>query len=195
MARRLIDAFEYTDVDTIVVNAAGCGSVLKDYGHLLRDDSQYADKARQLAAKCKDVSEVLADLEPRAPRHPIPLRIAYHDACHLQHAQRVTEQPRHVLQTIPQLQVVEIPEAGICCGSAGIYNLVEPEPARELGDRKVRNVLTTNADALASSNPGCLLQITSRMDAAGRAMPALHVVELLDASIRGSLPAALTRPH
>jgi glycolate oxidase iron-sulfur subunit len=185
-ARRLIDSFDRLDVDTIVVNAAGCGSTLKEYGQLLRHDPVYATRAAALATKCKDVSEVLDELEPRAPRHPIPLRVAYHDACHLQHAQGVTRQPRRVLETIPSLDVVEIPEAGVCCGSAGIYNLLEPEPARELGARKAAHLITTGARAVVSGNPGCLLQIASALRATGRELPALHLVELLDASIRNS---------
>lgn len=195
LARKLIDVFEKADVETIVINAAGCGSTLKEYGHLLRDDPQYAERARTFSAKCRDISEVLAELEPRAPRHPLPLRIAYHDACHLQHAQGIRAEPRQVLQTIPQLQVVEIPEAAICCGSAGIYNLVEPEPAQQLGNRKVQNILKTNAEAVVSSNPGCLLQITGGLQQAGHPLPTLHMVELLDASIRGTLPAALKQHH
>ena len=132
---------------------------------------------------------MLADLEPRAPRHPIPLRVAYHDACHLQHAQGVTAQPRQVLAAIPELEVAEIAEAGVCCGSAGIYNLVEPEAARELGERKARNVEATGADAVASANPGCLLQMSSSLAAAGQTRPMYHLVELVDASIRGTSPA------
>ncbi len=187
MARRFIDAFEAeaADVDTIVINSAGCGSTLKEYGHLLRDDPVYADRARVLAGRCQDVSELLDELEPRAPRHPVPLRIAYHDACHLQHAQGVSAEPRRVLATIPELELREIPEAGICCGSAGIYNLVEPETAGDLGDRKARHILTTGAEAVVSSNPGCLLQIASRLDQAGKPTRTFHLVELVDASIRG----------
>ena len=187
MARRFIDAFEAeaADVDTIVINAAGCGSTLKEYGHLLRDDPVYADRARVLAGKCRDVSELLDELEPRAPRHPVPLRIAYHDACHLQHAQGVSAEPRRVLGTIPELDLREIPEAGICCGSAGIYNLVEPETADDLGDRKAGHILTTGAEAVVSSNPGCLLQIASRLEQAGKPTRTFHLVELVDASIRG----------
>ena len=190
MARRFVDAFEpaLADVDAIVINAAGCGSTLKEYGHLLRDDAAYAERAAALAAKCRDVSEVLADLEPRAPRHPVPLRVAYHDACHLQHAQGVRSEPRRVLAAIPELDVQEVPEGGLCCGSAGIYNLVEPEAAGELGRRKARNVLGTGAGAVISSNPGCLLQIASTLEGEGRPLPAMHLVELVDASIRGRLP-------
>ena len=187
MARRFIDAFEAeaADVDTIVINAAGCGSTLKGYGHLLRDDPVYAERARALAGKCKDISELLDELEPLAPRHPVPLRIAYHDACHLQHAQGVTAAPRRVLQTIPDLELCEIPEAGICCGSAGVYNLVEPDTAGDLGDRKARHILTTRAEAVVSSNPGCLLQIASRLAQAGTPTRTFHLVELVDTSIRG----------
>ena len=188
LARRFIDVFEAAaaDVDAIVINAAGCGSSLKTYGHLLRDDPAYAARAEALAAKCKDVSEVLASLEPRAPRHPVPMTVAYHDACHLQHAQRITAEPRTVLSSIPEVDVREIPEGGLCCGSAGIYNLTEPEAASELGARKARNVLSTGAEAIVSSNPGCLLQLQSGLAEAGHPLPTLHLVELLDASIRGT---------
>ena len=194
MARRFIDAFEAeaADVDTIVINAAGCGSTLKQYGHLLRDDPVYAERARALAVKCTDISELLDELEPRAPRHPVPLRIAYHDACHLQHAQGVTEEPRRVLRTIPGLELCEIPEKDICCGSAGVYNLVEPHTAVELGDRKASHILTTRADAVVSSNPGCLLQIASRLEQAGQPTRPYHLVELLDASIKGEAIALPT---
>jgi glycolate oxidase iron-sulfur subunit len=187
MARRFIDAFEAeaADVDTIVINAAGCGSTLKEYGHLLRDDPVYAERASLLASKCKDISELLDELEPRAPRHPVPLRIAYHDACHLRHAQGVKDEPRRVLGTIPGLELCEIPEADICCGSAGIYNLVEPDTAGDLGDRKARHIQTTGATAVVSSNPGCLLQIESRLAQTGATMRTYHMVEVLDASIRG----------
>ena len=185
MARRFIDAFDDAEVDTIVINAAGCGSTLKEYGHLLRDDPTYAARAEALAAKCKDISEVLAELEPRAPRHPVPMRVAYHDACHLQHAQGITAEPRRVLATIPELEVLNIPEGGLCCGSAGIYNLIEPEAAGELGERKTRHVLATGAEAVVSSNPGCLLQLKSGLEGAGQPLPTMHLVELVDASIRG----------
>ena len=183
-ARETIDVFASAGVDEIVVNAAGCGSAMKEYGELLRDDPAYADRARTFAAKCVDVSELLADLEPRAPRHPLPLKVAYHDACHLQHAQRVRQQPRRVLQTIPELELREIAESDICCGSAGIYNLVEPEAAGALRDRKIANILRTGADLVASGNPGCMMQIASGLDLAGRQIPSLHLIELVDRSIR-----------
>ena len=187
LARRFVDAFEpsLADVDAIVINAAGCGSTLKEYGHLLRDDPAYAARAAALAAKCRDISEVLADLEPQAPRHPVPLRVAYHDACHLQHAQGISAEPRRVLATVPALDVCEVPEGGLCCGSAGIYNLVEPEAADALGQRKAGNVLSTGADAVVSSNPGCLLQLGSALERRGRPLRTMHLVEVVDASIRG----------
>ena len=197
LARRFVDAFEpaLADVDAIVINAAGCGSTLKEYGRLLRDDPAYAPRARALAAKCRDVSEVLAGLEPRAPRRPVRMRVAYHDACHLQHAQGVSHPPREVLAAVPGLEVLDVPEGGLCCGSAGVYNLVEPEAADELGRRKARNVLSTGADAVVSSNPGCLLQLGSALQREGRPLPTMHLVELLDASIRGRpLPAQGSAP-
>jgi glycolate oxidase iron-sulfur subunit len=185
LARQTIDAFEKAQVDAVIINAAGCGSNVKEYGHLLRDDPEYAERAKAFAAKCRDVSEFLAELEPRAIRHPLPLRVAYHDACHLQHAQGVRLQPRTVLGRIPQLKLLEIPEAAICCGSAGIYNLVQPEAATELGDRKASHIAALEADIVVSANPGCLLQLQSALARAGRKLPVRHFIELLDASIRG----------
>jgi len=192
-ARRLIDEFEAADVDQIVVNVAGCGSTLKEYGHLLRDDPAYAERAARFSAKVRDVSEALAELEPQAPRHPINLRVAYHDACHLSHGQGIRKQPRAVLRTIPGLEVVDIPEAEICCGSAGVYNLLEPDAARDLGDRKARNILSVRPTALVAGNPGCLLQINAALGRLGAPLPTLHPIQLLDASIRGVLPEGLAR--
>ena len=182
-AKRLIDAFEAADVETIVINAAGCGSAMKRYGHLLRNDVEYAGRARAFAAKCRDISEVLTELEPRAPRKEVKMRVAYHDACHLQHAQGVRAQPRRLLQGIPGIDVREIAESEICCGSAGIYNLLEPEAATELRDRKVQNIMRTEADVIVSGNPGCLLQIATGLDAAGRRLRIMHLIEVLDQSI------------
>jgi glycolate oxidase iron-sulfur subunit len=187
-ARSLIDAFEDAGVDYLVVNAAGCGSSLKEYGDLLRDDPSYAERAAALAAKVRDVSEVLVELGPVAPRHPLPLSVAYHDACHLAHAQGVRAQPRRLLADIPGLSLREIASAEICCGSAGVWNVLNPEPARELGDRKARDVLTTGADLLVTANPGCLMQVAAAVHRAGGAIGLAHTVQVLDASIRG-LPA------
>jgi glycolate oxidase iron-sulfur subunit len=188
-ARHTIDAFERVAVDMVVINAAGCGSNMKEYGYLLRDDTKYSERAKAFSSKCRDISEVLAGLKPRAARHPLSLKVAYHDACHLQHAQGVRAQPRAVLGQIPELQILETAEAALCCGSAGIYNLVRPEPAQELGERKVRHVLDTAPDIVASGNPGCLLQLRSGLRLAGSQVPVVHMVEVVDASIRG-LPAA-----
>jgi glycolate oxidase iron-sulfur subunit len=186
MARNLISLFEDANVDTIVINAAGCGSTMKEYGHLLRDDPHWAARAQAFSAKCKDITEVLCSVPSVAPRHPLPIRIAYHDACHLRHAQGIYRQPRQLLSEIPQLEVAEIAEASLCCGSAGVYNLLQPEPAQQLGDRKVGHLLDTQAQAVVSANPGCLLQLMSGLRRRGeRALPAFHMVELLDASIRG----------
>jgi glycolate oxidase iron-sulfur subunit len=157
---------------------------MKRYGHLLRNDPAYAERAKAFSAKCRDISEVLAGLEPRARRGAVQLKAAYHDACHLQHAQGVRAQPRQLLRGIPGVEVREIAESEICCGSAGIYNLLEPEAATELRDRKVRNILKTDAEAIVSSNPGCLLQIATGLETAGRPMRIMHLVEVLDQSIR-----------
>lgn len=192
-ARRLIDRFERVDVDTIVVNVAGCGSNLKEYIHLLRDDPRYADRAAAFSAKTRDITELLAELEPIAPRAAIVARVAYHDACHLAHAQGIRRQPRAILEAIPGLEVVTVPESDLCCGSAGIYNLVEPEPAAALGERKARNALSVRPDALVAANPGCLLQISASLRRLGTEMPMLHPIELVDASIRGIIPPALAR--
>jgi glycolate oxidase iron-sulfur subunit len=186
LAKRTIAAFEAAGVDAIVINSAGCGSTMKEYGYLLRDDTEYAERAAAFSAKCRDISEILCELEPQAERQPLKLRMAYHDACHLQHAQGVRAQPRRLLEGIPGLTIAEIPESSMCCGSAGVYNLLEPETASQLGDRKVDNLLTTDAQAVLSANPGCLLQLMSGMRRRGlKAMPAFHMVEVLDASIRG----------
>ncbi|MDP8977919.1 MAG: heterodisulfide reductase-related iron-sulfur binding cluster [Actinomycetota bacterium] len=187
-ARAMIDVFEGTGVDTIVVNAAGCGSTMKEYGWLLRDDERYAERARAFSDKVRDVTEVLAALETAAPRHPIAGRVAYHDACHLAHAQDVRGEPRSMLSTIPGLELLAIPEPEICCGSAGIYNLVEPEAAEDLGRRKADNIASTGPDAVATANPGCLLQIRRHMSTNGQAPPLFHPIELVDASIRGVDP-------
>lgn len=184
-ARKLIAAFEAADVDAIVTNAAGCGSNLKDYGTLLADDPVWAPRAAAFSRKVRDVSEVLAELPQRAPRRPLPITVAFQDSCHLLHAQRVQSPPRQVLRSIPGLDVAEPAEQELCCGSAGIYNMVQPVPARELGDRKAANVLATRPDAYASANPGCLVQVTAALRRAGTPVPAFHPVELLDASIRG----------
>jgi glycolate dehydrogenase iron-sulfur subunit len=185
-AKALIEAFEEAHVDAVVINSAGCGSSMKDYGRLLSADVAWAERAARFSAACRDVSELLAEIGPVAERHPLPGVAAYHDACHLAHAQRVRAQPRQLLQGIPGLEVREIAEADICCGSAGIYNLVNPEPARALGDRKAANVRATGAQLLVTANPGCLMQIDSALRRDGAAIALAHTIQVLDASIRGA---------
>ena len=193
-ARRMIATFESANVDTVAINAAGCGSTMKGYGHILRDDPVWADRAASFSKKCKDISEILCELPPEAPRHALPMRVAYHDACHLRHAQAIYDQPRQLLSAIPGLEVAEIEESNLCCGSAGVYNLLNPETANQLGDRKVEKLLATNADAVISANPGCLLQLMSGLRRRGlQAMPTFHMVELLDASIRNISADTLRR--
>ena len=185
-ARATIETFERAGVDAVVINSAGCGSAMKEYPALLADvpgDRSWAERAEAIAAKVADLSEFLADLGPTAARHPLPLTVAYHDACHLAHAQRITRQPRDLLQAIPGLAIADIADAGTCCGSAGIYNLVQPRAARELGARKASAVAATGADLLVSGNPGCSLQIAAALGAAGTALPVAHLAEVLDASI------------
>ncbi len=191
-ARALIDAFEAAGVEWIVVNAAGCGSTMKEYADLLAGDPAYAGRAASFAGKVRDVSEILVDLGPVAPRHPLPLTAAYHDACHLAHAQGVRAQPRALLNDIPGLELREIADPAICCGSAGIYNVLFPEPARELGDRKAANVLATGAELLVTANPGCLMQVAASVERAGASIGLAHTVEVIDASIQGRPAASLT---
>ena len=186
-ARRLVDVFEQAGVERVVVNAAGCGSSMKEYAELLADDPAYASRAADFAARVRDVAEVLTELGPVARRHPLPVTVAYHDACHLAHAQGIRSQPRELLRGIPGLQLREIADPEICCGSAGIYNVLNPGPAAELGDRKAASVLATGAELLVTANPGCLMQVAAALrradSGAGPAMA--HTVEVLDASLRG----------
>lgn len=176
-ARALIGAFE--NVDLVVVNSSGCGSHLKEVGWLLGDD-----RAREFSAKVRDVGELLGGIAPRAARHPLPLRVALQDSCHVRHAQGLPLASLTSLARIPALEIVEPAEQDLCCGSAGIYNIVQPEAARELGDRKAANVLATGGQAYASANPGCLVQVSQALRRAKRPLPALHPIELVDASIR-----------
>jgi glycolate oxidase iron-sulfur subunit len=188
-----------------VVNSAGCGSAMKEYGELLRNASEgpdggdWAVRAAQAAAKVRDLSEYLAELAAsdegaRGARHPLPVTVAYHDACHLGHAQGIKQQPRDLLRAIPELRLAELADGGTCCGSAGVYNLLQPEAAGELGARKAAAVLATGAPLVVSANPGCSLQIASAMAAAGAEQPpaVLHIAEVLDASLRGLPVSTLT---
>jgi glycolate dehydrogenase iron-sulfur subunit len=184
LARALVERFEGEELDVVVVNAAGCGSHLKDLAHLFEHDPAFAPRARAFSAKVRDVTELLASLPARARRAPVRARVAYHAPCHLAHAQGLNEAPRSLLRSIPELELVEIPDGEQCCGSAGVYNLVEPESAREIGRRKADSVLRTNATLVASANPGCSLHIRRMLAERGVDLPAEHPVEILDRAIR-----------
>ncbi|WIX75126.1 heterodisulfide reductase-related iron-sulfur binding cluster [Amycolatopsis carbonis] len=192
-ARKLIDTFEAAGVERVVVNAAGCGSAMKEYADLLADDPAYAERARSFADGVRDITEFLVERGTVATRHPLAVTIAYHDACHLGHAQAIRTQPRALLREISELQLREIAEADLCCGSAGIYNILQPEAAGELGDRKARNVLATGAPLLVTANPGCLMQLAASAERLGGQLKVAHTVEVLDASIRGLAADAVGR--
>jgi glycolate oxidase iron-sulfur subunit len=183
LARRIIDVFERAKVDAIITNAGGCGSNVREYGYQLRDDPQYAERAARFSAKCKDIAEFLEELGPRTERTPLNIRVAYHDSCHLQHAQRVRTQPRAQLSAIPGVELLDLPEAALCCGSAGIYNLVQPDTADALADRKAQHITSAKPDVVATGNVGCMLQIAAALERRGHRTPVLHTVQLIDASI------------
>jgi len=180
LARRNIEALESPYLDAIIVNAAGCGAMLKEYPALLRQDHDYAERARQLAGKVRDVLEFLVERGLTAQPGPLPWTVTYQEPCHLAHAQRITQQPRVLLRTIPQLRLVEMAESALCCGSAGIYNLLQPDMASALLARKLDNALVTGADVIVSANPGCMLQLEAGLRARGVRLPVLHLVEVLD---------------
>ena len=186
LAKHNIEVFEAAGVDRIVVNAAGCGSAMKEYKDLLEHDPAWAARAHAFSARVRDVSELLVELgEPRATRQPVRARVVYHDACHLAHGQGVRTQPRALLQAIPGVELLTPAESEICCGSAGIYNLVQPEPAAQLGARKAKNIAALSPDLIATANPGCTIQITAAARVLGYKWPVFHPIQLLDASIRG----------
>jgi glycolate oxidase iron-sulfur subunit len=182
LARRNISAFGAAEVDAIVVNAAGCGAMLKDYHHILPPDER--DEAARFTAKIKDVSEFLVALGPIAPRNAIAARVAYHDACHLCHAQQIRSQPRALLAMIPGLELVPLEESEICCGAAGTYNLTQPEMSERLGRRKVEHIEATGAEIVATGNVGCILQIARQIKERGRSIQVAHPVDLLDRAYR-----------
>src|SRR5262245_9724493 len=185
LARRNIAAFEGMGLDAIIVNAAGCGSTLKEYGHLLHDDPDWAARASAFAAKIKDVTEFLAsiDLNTRDLK-PLNISVTYQEPCHLAHAQRIAAQPRRLLKAIPGLTLKEMHESSLCCGSAGIYNVTQPEMAARLGNRKLDNAQATGADVLVTANPGCHLQLAGGLRRRGSPMRVRHIVEVLDEAYR-----------
>jgi glycolate oxidase iron-sulfur subunit len=181
LARNNIDAFEKSGAEFIAVNAAGCGAMMKEYGHLLHDDPQYAERAANLEKKVRDISELLAAAGP-IPGSPLPLRVTYDAPCHLVHAQRVTLPPLAVLAAIPQLELVPLRDSEMCCGSAGIYNLIEPETSDAVLEPKLANISDTGAPFIATGNPGCLMQIGAGLIRSGSKARAIHPIDLLDAS-------------
>jgi len=180
MARQTIDVFERAGVDAVVVNTSGCGAHMKGYGALLADDPAYAERARRFAASVRDLSEFLAVTPLRGPLAEVPLTATYHDPCHVVHGQKIRTAPRTLLAQIPGVRLVPLPESDWCCGSAGIYNLTQPEMATQLLRRKVAHVMSTGADVVVTANPGCILQIQQGLRDAGSPMRVLHLVELLD---------------
>ncbi len=188
LARQTIDRFVNTNVDVIIINAAGCGHTLKEYGELLQDDPEYHQQAIDFSAKVRDVQEFLAEIELTTELLPIStekLTLVYQDACHLLHGQKISIQPRQLLKLIPNIDLKEPVDAALCCGSAGVYNMLQPETANELGKQKVNNLANTGATIIASANPGCTLQIAKHLEREGHKLRILHPIELLDYSING----------
>jgi len=186
MARKTIDIFERAAVDVVVVNAAGCGSVMKEYRELLHGDPVYAEKAIAFSGKVRDVSQLLAQVPLNGRLRPVRRTVTYHDACHLAHGQRVRQEPRTILKAIPELRIVELTESDFCCGSAGVYNLLYPELAQQFLDRKIERIKESGAEVVVSGNPGCSLQIEKGLKERGLDIRVLHPVELLDWSYRGT---------
>ena len=184
-ARELIEKFEGLDADYLIINSAGCGSTIKEYGHILKDDPEYAARAEALSAKARDVMEFLSEAGLTGELKDLNIKVTYQDACHLGHAQRIKEQPRNVIRQIPGVELTELTESDVCCGSAGIYNLVEPDMSKRLLTRKTSHVAETGADYIVAGNPGCLLQIEKGIRQKGLRMKTAHPVELLDWSYRG----------
>ena len=180
LARRTIEVFEAAGVEHVIVNTSGCGAHMKSYGTLLVDDPVWRDRARRFAATVKDISEFLAERPLRGPLGEVRRTVTYHDPCHVVHGQKIRNEPRALLAQIPGLRVVELREADWCCGSAGTYNLTQPEMARRLQERKIANILAAGAEAVVTANPGCIIQIAQGLRAQGASIEVLHIVEVLD---------------
>jgi glycolate oxidase iron-sulfur subunit len=180
LAKRNIASFERSGADVYVINAAGCGSALKEYGRLFHEDPAWHARAVAFSAKVRDITELLDEIGLGPGLGPIAASVTYQDPCHLAHAQRITAAPRRLLAQIPGLELREMEESSLCCGSAGIYNITQPDMAGRLGRRKVEHVLDVAPDILATANPGCALQIANGLRTAGRPIEVLHVVQLLD---------------
>jgi glycolate oxidase iron-sulfur subunit len=188
MAKRTIEEFERAGVDAVVVNTSGCGAHMKAYGVMLGDDPAWHDRAQRFSAGVYDLAEFLAKRPLRGPLAPVSMTVTYHDPCHVVHGQKIRKEPRQLLAQIPDLKVVELPESDWCCGSAGIYNLTQPEMAARLLARKVNHVLSTGAQAVVTANPGCILQIQQGLRERGRELPVMHIVEILDRASRSEGP-------
>jgi len=184
-ARHTIDVFSGLNIDALIINAAGCGAMMKEYGELFKDDPVYREKARQVTAKVKDIAEFLGSIPLTLPSHEVKKTVTYHDACHLAHGQNVRSQPRALLRAIPGLQITELQESDWCCGSAGTYNLTEPEMARRLLEKKVTNIEATEAELVVTGNPGCLMQIRAGLQQRGLPIKAVHTVDLLAEAYEG----------
>jgi len=189
-ARRNLDAFDLKQLDAVITNAAGCGTHLKNYGHLLQDDPAFAERALEWSTKLRDIHEWLAEIGIRAPAASIPQRVTYHEACHLCHGQKITRQPRQVLKAIPGLELVELPESAWCCGSAGIYNITQPEMSQKLLRRKMANIATTGAEVVASANPGCSVQLQAGVCESNLKLKVAHPISLLAQAYRDAKHAS-----
>ncbi len=188
LARQMIDCFEAAGVDHVLINASGCGHTLKEYHHLLAEDPAYGDRARAFVAKVADVQVFLAQQGLVTPLHPLgdrPLTLVYQDACHMIHGQKIRLEPRQLLRQIPGVQLREPVDAALCCGSAGVYNLLQPEVAAELGQQKVRHLLNTRPDVIVSANVGCTVQLNHHLRTQGATVPIYHPMQLLDHAIQG----------
>jgi glycolate oxidase iron-sulfur subunit len=186
LARQNIDAFADSGDDPILVTAAGCGAALKEYGYLLKDDPVYAERARQFSARVRDVTEYLGQRPLVPPTHTVDRTVTYQEPCHLAHAQRISRQPRELMQAIPGLRLVEMKESSLCCGSAGIYNIIREEMANELGDRKALHAMETPATEVITANPGCLMQVRASLRRNGGAATVRHIADLLDEAYGGA---------
>jgi glycolate oxidase iron-sulfur subunit len=162
------------------VNAAGCGATLKEYAHLMHNDTLYAERAAHFSTRVRDITEFLASRPFSMPPHPHNLRVTYQEPCHLVHAQRISQAPRELLRSIPGIELIEMQESSLCCGSAGIYNITQPEMSRRLQERKIKHIQESGADVVVTTNPGCYLQLQSGLRRAGSTIAVIHIVDLLD---------------
>jgi glycolate oxidase iron-sulfur subunit len=186
LARKNIEAFEQSGDNPIIVTAAGCGAALKEYGYLLKDDPEYAERANLFSTRVRDFTEYLGEGDLVPPTRPVPRTVTYQEPCHLVHAQRISRQPRELMSAIPGLELVEMRESSLCCGSAGIYNIIREEMANELGDRKAQHAMETAATEVITANPGCQMQVGASLRRNGSRARVRHIAELLDESYGGA---------